>query len=95
MRVFISTDFVRIYMNLFKIKQSVRIFFGLYEFCSNCANCANLFGFCILYEFCSDCANCVRIVQIVKKAVLIFAHKKNRIKNKALCSSFVRIFCSF
>ena len=85
-------------MTLFKIKQSVRIFFGLCEFCSNCANCANcanLFGFYIVCEFCSDCANCVRIVRIVRKVVLIFAHKKNRTKNKALCGSFVRIFCSF
>ena len=52
----------------------------------------NLFRFCILCEFCSDCAN---FVQIVRKVVLIFSHKKNRTKNKALCSSFVRIFCSF
>ena len=56
------------------------------EFCSDCANCENLFGFYIVCEFCSDCANCVRIVQ---KAVLIFTHKKNRTKNKALCRSFV------
>ena len=82
-------------MTLFKIKQSVRILFGLCEFCSDCANCANLFGFYIVCEFCSDCANCVRSVRIVRKAVLIFAHKKNRTKNKALCGSFVRIFCSF
>ena len=84
-------------MNLFKIKRSVRILFGLCEFCSNCSNCANyanLFGICILCEFCLDCANCVRIVRIVRKVVLIFAHKKNRTKNKALCGSFVQIFCS-
>ena len=92
MRVFISSDFVQIYMNFFKIKRSVRILFGLCEFCSNCVN---FFGFCILCKFCSDCANCVRIVRIVRKAVLIFAHKKNRTKNKALCRSFVQIFCSF
>ena len=98
MCVFISSDFVRIYMNLFKIKQSVRILFGLCKFCSNCANCANcanFFGFSILCEFCSDCANCVRIVRIVRKVVLIFAHKKNITKNKTLCGSFVRIFYSF
>ena len=92
MRVFISSDFLGIYMNLFKIKQSVRILFGLCKFCSNCAN---LFGFCIPCEFCLDCANCVRIVRIVRKVVLIFAHKKNRTKNKTMCGSFVRIFCSF
>ena len=40
-------------------------------------------------------SHCVRIVRIVRKVVLIFAHKKNRTKNKALCGSFVRIFCSF
>ena len=75
-----------------QIKQSVRILFGLCEFCSNCANCANLFRFCILCKFCPDYANCVRIV---RKTILIFAHKKNKTKNKALCGSFVRIFCSF
>ena len=75
-----------------RILCSVRILFGL---CELCANCANLFGFYIVCEFCSDCANCVRIVRIVRKVVLIFTHKKNRTKNKALCGSFVRIFCSF
>ena len=71
-----------------RVKKKMKALF----FCSNCANCANLFGFYILCEFCSDCANCVRIV---RKVVLIFAHKKNRTKNKAMCGSFVRIFCSF
>ena len=81
-----------------QIKQSVRILFGLCEFgsnCANCANCANLFRFYIPCEFCSACANCVQIVRIVQKVVLIFAHKKNKTKNKAMCGSFVRIFCSF
>ena len=70
----------------------------LCEFCSDCANFVQIMR---TVRICSDfvyCANFVRIVQIVqsvRKAVLIFTHKKNITKNKALCGSFVRIFCSF
>ena len=53
MRVFISSDFVRIYMNLFKIKQSVRILFGLCELCEFIQilyTVRILFGLCELCE---------------------------------------------
>ena len=70
-------------MNLFKIKQSLRILFRLCEFCSNCANCANLFGFCILCEFFLDCANCA-------KSCSNFRTQKEQNKEQG----HVRFFCA-
>ena len=78
-------------MNLFKLNR-------VCEFCSDCANFVLIVQIVRILRMCSDfvyCANFVRIVRIVRKAVLVFTHKKNRTKNKAMCSSFVRIFCSF
>ena len=76
-------------MTLFKIKQSVRILFGLCEFCStcaNCVNCANLFGFYIVCEFCSDCANCANCA----KSCSNFRTQKEQNKEQGP----VRFFCA-
>ena len=64
----------------------------LCEFMRICSNSVEYANFVQIVRICSNCTN---FVQIVRKAVLIFAHKKNRTNNKALCGSFVRIFCSF
>ena len=79
----------------------MRILFRLCEFCSDCVNFVLIVRIVRIVRICSDFVHCanfvriVRIVRIVRKVVLIFAHKKNRTKNKAICGSFVRILCSF
>ena len=81
-------------MNLFKIKQSVRILFRLCKFVLIVLIVRNVRIYSD-FVYCVNFVRIVRIVRIVRKVVLIFAHKKNITNNKAMCGSFVQIFCSF